>query len=229
MIEWPQIPVVGIIGSSFEEKSQPDGGGSLSGGSYVDLRDALNAQRRPPFEFSIVSVAEPGTFTFPTESGPIKWRGYQGQLDELIQKTDWPFDQINRLSLLYIGIPNDVLHGSPFSQALVTAYIDTIKSVVDQATVPVIIAGYPPWGELDMQKAAPIYGLEHAITEANYNILRERHRQELEILPSVFYLGLFDDMVSIGDWLHPNTASQDRAAAILWHLIFKILKEQGLF
>lgn len=234
-IDWPQTPVVGIIGSSIDTERSPFG--MFIGGSHNDTEGALAAQRRGPHPFAIVNEAEGGSFVDPVsqtlpDGTVISWIGYEEQLERIKFGTVWnpPIgDGISRLSAVFIGIPNDLLHTQIFSVAAVYAYTDKIKALVDSAGVPVFIPGYPPWADedgdkgLNMQKAAPIFFLQNPITKENYQILSDIHRQELSDYPGVVYVDMYDDYEHLGDYLHPNR-SQDRAAAILYHELFRVLE-----
>ena len=230
-IDWPQIPVVGIIGSSYDTEASPFG--PFIGAGYIDGEAALAAQRRSPHEFAILNAAQGGSFVDPVTNGPFEWIGYQAQFDQIIQGTVWApsfGDGISRLAALFIGPPNNFLHTQPFSVPGVYDYVNKIKAIIDQSPVPVFIPAYPPWADADgdkglnMQKAALVFQLPDPITRGNYLTLAQIHEQELKGYPNVIYLDMYADMENLGDWLHPNTRSQDRAAAILYHELFRVLE-----
>ncbi len=232
--DWPQNPVLGLIGASFINNQTPHesifGGFATAGGSYLDLETALNQS----FAFVLSGVrsaneAQAGAFSFDLDAtGTL---GYKSQFDRILNQTVSPLEDLYqppvKLKVLYIGLMNDCLHAQMCDYNF-SLLINNVQDVIDYARsmeVPVIITGYPEYddfdGDLYVSTYAPL-GVSRFISEAEYYELRSAHRDAFEDQAGVTYVNLYEGGRTI-DGIHWDAKTMRRAAKRLTTAVIGVL------
>ena len=232
--DWPQNPVLGLIGASFVNNQTPHdsifGGFATAGGAYLDLETALN--QSVAFVLSGVRTAneaQAAAFSFDLDAtGTL---GYQSQFDRVLNQTFSPLEAVEqpagKLKVLYIGLMNDCLHAQTcnYNFSLLT---NNIQGAIDYARgmdLPVIITGYPEYddfdGDLYVDTYAPL-GVKRFISEAEYNELKSVHRDAFEDQEGVTYVNLYEGGRTI-DGIHWDAKTMRRAAKRLTIAVIGVL------
>lgn len=218
-VEWPTTQVVGLVGASFGSCQAPVDspllGVGLAGCSFEGLDIALARNRfLEAHNFTVQSAAAGGAYSYDVPG--TGWQGYASQYASIYTRSAWPFDGENRLRYVVVSIANDCLHSVPCSLSdidnTLIQNVIALADLADSQGVSVIVNGYPSWSDLDLLRAAQIYGLTWTIAEADYELLSTRHRQVLSAHPNVLYLSVWNDNFVSIDGLHPNKDSVTNAA-----------------
>lgn len=218
-VEWPTTRVVGLIGASFGSCQAPlDSpllGIGLSGCSFEGLDIALTRNRAlEAHNFTVQSTAAGGAYSYDVPG--TGWQGYASQYETIYTRSAWPFDGHNRMRYVVVSIANDCLHSVPCSfteiENILIQNVITLANLADTHGVRVVVNGYPSWSDLDLAKAAQLFGLTWTIAEADYDRLSTRHRQVLSAHPNVIYLNVWNNNFVSIDGLHPNKQSVTKAA-----------------
>ena len=197
------------MGDSFVNGERPDANPDLAGGSYLSLGDALISRRQ-----RVVNAGQAGAFSFDVQIPEGSWKGYNSQLEELFGRSVW-FDGVNRLDTIVISTMNDCLVSFteyPFSQAALNTYITNTQQAAQLALTKArnVIVVKPIQG-INMELAAPIYGIPYYISEADYLILTHAHEEAFSNMAGIKYADIYEKASTI-DGLHPDEWSQDKAA-----------------
>lgn len=235
-------PALLVIGSSFgkgdlhfnDDLQAPYGGISTMAGSYLSLGDALVRERTLPG--FVINEAQGGATTFDRETchpvctPGVGWQGFEKQLAKALARVSYtdPASGARRVNARYVVITmaNDCLHSDAFgipedeakpcSVEEMDAYIDRLidigQKAIDADLVPVF-GVMPAWERLDLNILRQMAGFRWMIDEADYKLLRERLRSRLLAeLPGALVLNYWRGYRHLGDGLHPNPATAQRAA-----------------
>ena len=151
------------------------------------------------------------------------WLGYSSQLHQLNMTTTW-FDGVQRMKYLVVGIPNDCVHSIPCTVNDMQVTIDNLKLAVNSATqagVTVMVNAYPDWQDMDLHAAGMAFGLTNIISEGDYAVLIQMHRDQISAMPGVVYVDAWKGNFTTVDGLHPKDVNQVEAAK----RIVKIIEE----
>ena len=243
-----QLPIL-VIGASYSEGKTPYnngiaplGGNNVNYGSYLSLGLALTRNEELPG--FVINEAQAGSTTFARHAcppgsptcGAAGWESYQAQFNKALSRVAMPptFTQYNA-KYVVITSPNDCLHsgaiGIPQAQALPCTYAD-MNATVDRLIavgnsalskgITPIYDIYPHYEALDLNLFRSIYGQNWVIGAQDYNTLRDLSRTRLKAeLPGAVVLDIWKDFVHIGDGIHPNYDTINRAARIIVKTILK--------
>ena len=229
--EWPTNPVIGVIGASSVDCSLPLNtpllGVGFAGCSYEALEKKLTKNKDlQKLGFTIQSTAQAGSRSHDVPG--TDWLGYSSQLHQLNMTTTW-FDGVQRLKYLVVGIPNDCVHSLPCTVNDMQATIDNVKQAVSSATqagVTVMMNAYPDWVDLDLQAAAMAFGLTNIISEEDYVVLTQMHRDQISVMPGVVYVDAWQGNYTTVDGLHPKDVNQIEAAKRIAKIIKDLEKDK---
>ena len=232
-----------IVGASWAEGKTPFngslaplGGIAVGFGSYLSLGQALT--RSPQLPGYVINEAQAGATTFArsycapgaSTCGPATWDSYSTQLQRALARVAQPpnFNTYNAKYVLIIT-PNDCLHADtsgvpqnlaqPCTAAQLNQVADRMIAVGNQARAAGLTPIYdvmPTYRKLDLNLFRTNYGLAWVIGEADYNTLRNvtstRIRSEV---PGAIVLDIWKDFRHIGDGIHPDTDTAEKAAKII--------------
>lgn len=232
-----------VIGASTAQGVTPYNNGiaplngiAVNFGSFLSLGQALTRNHKLPG--FVINEAQAGATTFPrlacaagaSSCGPAGWDSYQTQLDRALSRVALPpnFTQYNA-KFVVITMPNDCLHSDAFgypqnqnqpcSLPQMNGVVDRLLSVGQSALnkgVTPIFALSPRYESLDLPLFQAKFNLYWVISEQNYKTLRNLIKQRLESeLPQAVVLDVWKDYTHIGDGLHPNPATTQKAANII--------------
>lgn len=219
-----------------DDLSAPAFGASVNAGSYLSIGDAL--QRSDLLNGFVINEARAGSTTFSraacsdsacTTAG---WQGYDVQLQKALLRVAM-FDPQNpgnvafNAEYVFIGLPNDCLHSSAFGiPTKQTVPCDTrdfhkvadnVRNVamlaMSRGLTPVIPT-YPDYDDIDLDLLGLLFGYHWVIDEAGADELGEIYRERLQAeLPGAIILDdLWEDYNHIGDGLHPDPKTAQKAA-----------------
>ncbi|NHZ89043.1 SGNH/GDSL hydrolase family protein [Massilia sp. CCM 8733] len=232
-----------LIGASFAEGKTPYhgadaplGGVAVGFGNYLSLGQALTRHRKLPGYVINEAQAGAGTFAHPfcapgaATCGPAGWDSYQTQLDRALSRVAMPptFSQ-HTASYVVVTTANDCLHadaaGVPQSESQpctlndMNASVDRLVAVGKFALAKGLtpIFDIPPqYDNLDLPKFQAAFGLAWVIGESDYKQLRTLSSTRLKAeLPGAIVLDIWKDYTHIGDGIHPDVASAEKAADVI--------------
>lgn len=243
-----------IVGASFAEAKTPFnngiaplGGISAGLGSYLSLGNALIRHKKLPGY--VINEAQAGGGTFarlacaPGEAtcGPAGWDSYQTQLERAIARVAIPPAR-TQLNAKYVVIikSNDCNHADAFgvpqtqtvpcTMADMNASIDRMIAVgqyaVSRGLTP-IFDKLPKYEDLDLPAFRARNNLAWVISEGDYNLFRDLYNTRIgAALPQAIVLDLWGDFQHGGDGLHPNDATNERAADLIARTLVKLDKRK---
>jgi len=227
-VEWPSKRIVGVIGASKGScqapVNSPLGGIGYAGCSYEALDISLTKRENLDEEgFSVQNTAQGGARSYDIIG--TGWKGYMSQYNELYARTTWPFDGNNRLSYVVVSTVNDCLHSIVCSRAeMESILIQNIVNVANLAQtqgVKLVVNGYANWADLDLQRAAQIFGLVNIISESDFEFMRTKYKETLSAHSNVIFLEPWDNNFHSIDGLHPIQEDVKKAAKIISKKIVK--------
>jgi hypothetical protein len=229
-----------VIGASYSEGKTPFnngvaplGGISVGFGSYLSLGQALTRSELLPGQ--VINEGQGGATTFArpycapgaSTCGPASWDSYATQLDKAVARVALPpsFSSYNARYVV-VTMSNDCLHadafGVPQSQsqpctpAQMNAAVDRMVALGQLALakgVTPVFDVHPPYQRLNLPLFRSLFGLAWVIGESDYDTLRQLQRTRLQAeLPQALVLDIWKDFTHIGDGLHPDAATTQRAA-----------------
>jgi hypothetical protein len=232
-----------VIGASTAQGTTPYNNGvaplngiSVNFGSYLSLGQALTRNHKLPGY--VINEAQAGATTFPrlacasgsANCGPAGWDSYQTQLNRALSRVALPptFTQYNA-KYVVITMPNDCLHADAFgipqnqtqpcSLEQMNGVADRLLSVGQSALakgVTPIFALAPRYESLDLPLFQAKFGLYWVISEQNYKTMRNLIQQRLSNeLPNAVVLDIWREFTHIGDGIHPDPATTQKAAQII--------------
>lgn len=228
-------PVVGLMGASFvDPEASPFnlvGLTSLNGSSYRGLADHLKARSiNNPRGIVYREVAEGGS----TTNGQNGFLSLFQQAERLVtHTTNWP-DGI-RLKVAVITQFNDCLHtiaGLCDEQDVLAGPVQNVIDTVNylQANgVKVFVTNLVDYEDLDLPLVeatfAPIIPGFIVATEEQYRLYTDTFEAEVSALPGVTMIDVWKNFNDIGDGLHPDHKSRQKASKILHRAIRKHLRQ----
>ncbi|MDH3976184.1 MAG: hypothetical protein OEV42_18080 [Deltaproteobacteria bacterium] len=219
-INWPNEPVVAVLGASGSEAGtpvdSPFGGMAVAGGAYLALGHALIQENH-----RVQIAAQAGAYSYDVPG--TGWLGYQSQYEKAVNQTMW-IDGIDHLSAVFIDQMNDCMHSVPCSEEDMDIYIQRAVDVAVTARNAgkcVIVNALMPWESLDLPRGVAPYGISYTISESNYRLMADKHRTTFENLENIYYVEAYEGMTTF-DGLHWDSASVKKGA----HKISKVLKKE---
>lgn len=229
-------PVAGLMGASFvDPEASPFnlvGLTSFNGSSYRGIADHLKA-RSINNDKGIVyrEVAEGGS----TTNGQNGFLSILQQAERLVGHTTMWSDRTN-LDVAVITQFNDCLHtiaGICDEQDILAGPVQNVVDTVNylQANgVKVFVTNLVKYEDFDMPLVEAVFsqiipGFEVA-TEEQYNLYVETFESEVSSLPGVTMIDIWKRFEHIGDGLHPDHKSRQKASNILHKAIRKHLKKR---
>lgn len=232
-------PVVGLLGSSFvDPESAPNnalGLTSLNGASYRGIADYLKA-RSINEKRGIVyrENAEGGG----TTNGQGGFQTLLQQAQQLVEHTTmWPDGTHMKVAVIFQF--NDCLHNlaglCDIQRVLaepVANSIDTIEYLQSNG-IKVFVTNLIDYHELDLPLLEEVFsevvpGFTSA-TESQYNLYKHTYESEISALPGVTMIDVWDGMQHIGDGLHPDHRSRQKASRRLHKQIKKYLRRNSVW
>ncbi|WP_250655296.1 SGNH/GDSL hydrolase family protein [Alkalimarinus coralli] len=226
-----------IIGASYanagvpfnDNLQAPLGGGAVDFGSYLSLGNAL--VRTPLLDGHVINEAQAGATTFdrvacnPVCDPLVQWQGYDKQLTKALGRVTVPGGPVNA-DYVVITTANDCLHsdsfGIPQSDAIpctlsdMNATVDRLIAVGQRALDAGVTPIYdimPEWDALDLPFFQTAFGLNWAISETDYNQLRNLHKNRIaNELPNAIQIDMWKRFEHRGDGIHPTDRTTKRAA-----------------
>lgn len=190
MVEFPGLPVVGLIGASFVNGAAPEGlpfnGAGLP---YLDLTQALTIVQGHRF-YQVETTANGGNTAFDGLPGPQS-RGYVSQFEAMINRTTWPFTGENFLKVIVIDGTNSCLHnkgtftGNPCTHEEMELVFDEIEKVVIAANalgIKAVVTGGPKYDYFDPELVKSVYFLEWFIDRDAYEYFISRMKSRVEMM-----------------------------------------------
>lgn len=234
-----------VIGASTGQGTTPYNNGvaplngiSVNFGSYLSLGQALTRNHKLPG--FVINEAQAGATTFPrlacaagaASCGPAGWDSYQTQLERAVSRVALPpnFTQYNA-KYVVITMPNDCLHADAFGipqnltvpcsleqmNGVAERLLSVGRSALSKGITPVFGLA-PRYESLDLPLFQAKFGLYWVISEANYKAMRSLIQQRLSSeLPGALVLDIWREFTHIGDGIHPNPATTQKAANIIAH------------
>lgn len=219
-IIWPDEPVVAVLGASgseaFTPVDSPFGGMAVAGGAYLALGHALIQEN-----IRVQISAQAGAYSYDVPD--TGWLGYQSQYEKSVSQTMW-IDGVDHLSAVYIDQMNDCMHTVPCSEEDMDNYIQRAVDVAITARDAgkcVIVNAFMPWESLDLPRGVSPYGISYTISEDDYRLMAEKHRDAFENIENIHYVEAYEDMTTI-DGLHWDAASVKKGA----HRVSQVLKNE---
>lgn len=247
-----ELPLL-LIGASYAEGKTPYhgslaplGGIAVGFGTYLSVGQALT--RMPQLPGHVVNEAQAGATTFArsycapgaSSCGPAGWDSYATQLQRALSRVAQPpsFTTYNAKYVVVLT-PNDCLHADtsgvpqslaqPCNAAQLNQVADRLIAVGNQARaagLTPIFDVMPAYRRLDLNLFRTSYGLAWVIGEADYNTLRNvtysRIRSEV---PGAVVLDMWRDFRHIGDGIHPDRDSAEKAARVITREL--LLRDRG--
>lgn len=243
-----------IVGASYAEAKTPFnngiaplGGISAGLGSYLSLGNALIRHKKLPGY--VINEAQAGGGTFArlacapgaATCGPAGWDSYQTQLERAIARVAVPPAR-TQLNAKYVVIikSNDCNHADAFgipqaeaqpcTVADMNASIDRMIAVgqyaISRGLTP-IFDKLPKYEDLDLPLFKTRNNLAWVISEADFNVYRELYNTRIaEALPQAIVIDMWADFQHGGDGIHPNDASNARAADLIARTLVKLDKKK---
>lgn len=220
---------------------------SINFGEYLSIGNALARSKKNNGRIFVEAIAGATTFDRPGFLGPfgpqagVGWEqyGYQKQLDRALAATTNPITGTVNAKFVVVGMANDCLHSHAMSvqpadatpcavvdlDAVVSRYIAVGQQALAAGVTPVF-TGYPPLRTpgsiigIDLSVSQQAYDLVFVIDDANYTALANLYNQRIAAeLPDAILVNAWESIVTIGDGLHPDQASVERATRVIMDAI----------
>ncbi len=216
---------------------------SIGFGNYLSLGPALTRSRLTNGLVLVEAMAGATTFDRPGFIIPTEERadvgfeeyGFEKQLKRAVAAATDPITNALNARYVVIGIANDCLHSSAFltppsqsrqcastdRNAVVDRYIAAGRQAIAVGLIPVY-TGYPPLATgglnngVDLELAKSVIGVRFMISRTAYTDLANRYNKRIAAeLPGAILVNAYTEFSHIGDGLHPNRRTTERAATLL--------------
>ncbi|MFT4924436.1 MAG: hypothetical protein ACI8WB_000514 [Phenylobacterium sp.] len=238
MAEAPILMVGASYGSAvtpFNDALQaPQGGTSVSSGSYLSLGNALI--RNKSLSGHVINEAQAGATTFDRlfcraecVEGVV-WHGNETQFTKALARVAFadPVTGETRYNADYLVVVtgNDCLHSgamgiphsetSPCTLDQVHEHVDRLISLgqmaLDKGITPIFL-DLPAYNDLDLPHFGSVFGLQWVIDEPTYNAMISVSYDRINAeLPDAVQLKVWKKFNVLADGIHPDDKSTKRAA-----------------